>query len=86
MTPSESSKSGSARYEIREKIGTGGAGTVYKAWDTQLHRNVAFKRLNPTDSPDETNVDQMWKEAMTLAAFLSLSMTSVFISENLSFS
>ncbi|MBA2495183.1 MAG: hypothetical protein H0V31_10875 [Acidobacteria bacterium] len=33
------------RYEIRQKIGTGGMGEVFLAHDSQLNRNVALKVL-----------------------------------------
>src|SRR5262245_61180881 len=31
------------RYQLVERIGAGGAGTVWKAWDTELRRWVALK-------------------------------------------
>ncbi|MBQ3461517.1 MAG: hypothetical protein IJH36_00140, partial [Clostridia bacterium] len=36
---------GNNRYEMLEKIGTGGMATVYKAKDTLLNRFVAIKVL-----------------------------------------
>ena len=34
------------KYKILDKIGRGGMGTVYRAIDETLHRDVAIKVLN----------------------------------------
>jgi serine/threonine protein kinase len=35
----------SARYELRQLLGRGGSGTVHEAWDIELQRRVAIKRI-----------------------------------------
>ncbi len=58
------------RYEVREPLGSGGAGAVFKSWDTQLHRFVAVKRWTAAEPflDDPAGTERMWREAMTLAA------------------
>src|SRR5260370_36515625 len=50
-------------YRILEKIGAGGQGTVYKAIDTKLGRNVVIKVLPPELTAKEANLKRFEREA-----------------------
>jgi serine/threonine protein kinase len=54
------------KYRVVERIGRGGMGTVYKAIDETLNREVAVKVLNP-DLGESAVVRRFRAEAMTLA-------------------
>jgi len=54
------------RYAIIEEIGQGGMGTVYRAHDTVLDRDVALKALRP-DLPDDHFADRLQAESRVLA-------------------
>ncbi|WP_194905903.1 serine/threonine-protein kinase, partial [Catenulispora rubra] len=52
------------RYQLANLIARGGMGEVWKAWDNELHVDVALKRVNLAD-PDATADD--WAEAVARA-------------------
>ncbi len=56
------------KYQTLEVIGRGGFGTVYKAIDTSLDREVALKVLHPQLMADGNFVKYFKREAKTLAS------------------
>ena len=56
-----------SHYRIVEKVGVGGMGVVYRAWDEQLERDVALKVLHPGTLTSDTSRRNFRKEALTLA-------------------
>lgn len=56
------------RYEIREKIGSGGMGEVFLAHDEQLDRNIALKVLLPEFCCDDERVQRFKLEAKTVSS------------------
>ena len=54
------------KYEVVERIGQGGMGTVYRAYDRELRRDIALKVIRlPEAAPDVAL--RMLREARTLA-------------------
>ncbi|MCQ2529736.1 MAG: Stk1 family PASTA domain-containing Ser/Thr kinase [Lachnospiraceae bacterium] len=66
------------RYEILEKIGTGGMSEVYKAKCHKLNRFVAIKFLKQEYCEDKTFVQKFQIEAQSAAALLHPNVVSVY--------
>src|SRR6266480_1474205 len=63
-------------FELRETLGTGGMGTVYRARDTQLDRDVALKLLRKDLGPEYAN--QLQQEARITASVNHPHVVQVF--------
>lgn len=55
-------------FEIREVVASGGMGTVYRAYDTSLHRIVAIKMLKREMVEDKQVMESLYREARAMAA------------------
>ncbi|NOY00690.1 MAG: serine/threonine protein kinase [Verrucomicrobia bacterium] len=70
------------RYEIREQIGKGGGGLVFRGYDTFLKRDVAIKRILDADSASEEEVKaaarNLLGEAQTLSTLNHPNIVTVF--------
>ena len=55
------------RYRVLEKLGQGGMGIVFSAWDERLDRSLAIKVIGGSGD-DDSAVKRFWREARATAA------------------
>ena len=55
-------------YRVEERIGAGGMGEVYRAYDSKLDRPVAIKLLDPKAGVDPERLQRFRAEARTVSA------------------
>lgn len=68
------------RYKIYDQLGAGGVGAVYRAYDNELKRWVAIKRLISAKdtSGDQNLVAELRREADSLAALRNPNIVTIF--------
>ncbi|MEB2288337.1 MAG: serine/threonine-protein kinase, partial [Anaerolineae bacterium] len=66
------------QYELRELLGVGGMGAVYRAYQHSLQRTVAVKVLRPELTSDPGYIERFTREARTSAALEHPNIIPVF--------
>ncbi len=70
------SKKSVGRYEVRQVLGQGGMGLVYRAYDPVVRREVAVKTI--LDIPDPASVQLFYKECDVLASMSHPNIVEIF--------
>ncbi len=63
-----------SRFKVRERLGSGGFGTVYRAWDERLERDVAVKVIELGGQP----VERVMREAQAVARLNHPSVVTLY--------
>src|SRR5229473_1398422 len=66
------------RFTIRERLGVGGMGQVYRAQDSTLKRVVAIKRMAPQWQFDERDRQRFLKEAQRASALNHPNIAAIY--------
>lgn len=68
----------SGRYTLLERVGDGGMGSVWAAWDAKLDRKVALKFLRSQRGDDAEHEARLLREAQALARLSDPHVVAVF--------
>ena len=66
------------QFELRQFVGGGGMGVVFRAWDTTLNREVAVKVLSRDQSADDETLRRFRNEAQSAARLDHANIARVF--------
>ncbi len=64
------------RYDVKDVLGQGGMGLVYRAYDNVIRRDVALKTLR--DAPDPASLQLFYKESDVLASMSHPNIIEIF--------
>src|SRR6202451_1423212 len=64
------------RYDVKDVLGQGGMGLVYRAYDTVIRRDVALKTLR--DAPEANSLQLFYKESDVLASLSHPNIVEIF--------
>src|SRR5262245_55290311 len=64
-------------YRVETKIGQGGMGQVYRAWDTRLDRRIALKILRPEQVNDPARRQRLFREARAASGLIHPNIVTV---------
>src|SRR5260221_5731040 len=76
MESTGSPKQLAGRYEVRQILGQGGMGLVYRGYDTVVRREVAVKTI--LDIPDPASLQLFYKECDVLASMSHPNIVEIF--------
>ncbi|ADW67675.1 serine/threonine protein kinase [Granulicella tundricola MP5ACTX9] len=66
------------RFELLARVGEGGFGEVYRAWDPDLQREVALKLLLPSAMNPNLEYEEVLREARAMAAVRHLNVVPIY--------